>query len=361
MRAARDRARLLFALLAAVPACRDRREEPDPKPAVAPALPPALIPKVVAGSFTAMGTAVEFKVWTDRETAARAAMQDAHSEIERLEAMMTTWRDDSEVSRINGGAGGAPVKVSSELLDVLEGARRIHAESKGVFDVTFHGLQGLWRFDHDLVPEIPSDAAIAARLPLVDGAKLELDREAKTARLPTKGMAINLGGIAKGYAVDRAAAVLAKHGFTDVVVQAGGDLLVRGRKGQEPWRVGIRDPRGPVDDFFAIAPIRDAAFSTAGDYERSFVKDGVRYHHILDPRTGKPATACRSVTVLAKDALTADQLDDAIFILGPEEGMKLLDAHPGAGAVVVDKDNEVWISEGLKGTVQIVHPPTPGP
>lgn len=352
---------LLLALsLVALASCREREPEPRKDNPSPPAIPSALQSKVVAASYKAMGTAIELKVWTDREPAARAAMDDAYAEIKRLEAMMTTWSDTSEVSRINAAAGAKPVVVSDELLDVLEGARKIHDESGGVFDITFYGLKGLWHFDQDLEPTIPSDESIKARLPLVDGSKLEIDRKAKTAFLPTKGMAINLGGIAKGYAVDKATAVLAKHGFTDVVVQAGGDLLVKGRKGQDPWRVGIRDPRGGWNEYFAVAPIKDASFSTAGDYERSFVKDGVRYHHILDPRTGKPATACRSVTVLAPDALTADELDDAIFILGPEKGLELLAKHPGAGAVIVDKDNKVTISDSLKGVVQILHPPTPG-
>jgi len=353
---ARERAVVIAAL--AVVGCRERTDAPSPPPAVS--IPPQLTPKVVAGSYTAMGTAIDFRIWTDREVPARAAMDDAHAEIKRLEAMMTTWSETSEVSKINANAGGAPTPVPAELLDVLEGARKIHDESGGVFDITFYAFKGLWRFDHDAVNDVPSDDAIKSRLPLVDGKKVELDRKAKTARLPTKGMAINLGGIAKGYAVDRAAAILAKSGFADVVVQAGGDLLVKGRKGQDPWRVGIRDPRGAETDYFAIAPIRDASFSTAGDYERGFIKDGVRYHHILDPRTGKPATACRSVTVLANDALTADELDDAIFILGPDEGMKLLDKHPGAGAVIVDKNNKVHISASLRDVVQVIHPPTPG-
>ncbi len=343
-----------------VASCREKREEPPPPPPAQVDVPVALQRKVVSASYKAMGTTIDMRAFTDREVAARAAMDDAYAEIKRLEAMMTTWNEASEVSKINAAAGGAAVTVSDDLLEVLKASKMIHTESKGVFDITFYALKGLWRFDQDLVAELPSDDAIKARLPLVDASKLELDPKSKTARLPTKGMAINLGGIAKGYAVDRAASVLAKHGFTDVVVQAGGDLLVRGRKGQDPWRVGIRDPRGPEGDYFALAPITDAAFSTAGDYERFFVKDGVRYHHILDPRTGRPATACRSVTVFAPDALTADQLDDAIFILGPVEGMKLVDARPGVGAVVVDKDNKVHVSERLRGIVEIVHPPTAG-
>jgi thiamine biosynthesis lipoprotein len=341
--------------------CKDRPPEPeaqkDPTPSPAAAMP---APKVVDGNFSAMGTSVTFKIWTDREAPAKAAMLDALAEIQRIEAMMTTWKDTSEVSKINAAAGASPVAVSAELIEVLQGARKIHDESEGVFDVSFYGLKGLWHFDQDATNEIPKDADIKARLPLVDGSKIEIDTAKSTVFLPTKGMAINLGGIAKGYAVDKAAAVLAKQGFTDVVVQAGGDLLVKGRKGQADWQVGIRDPRGPADDFFAIAPIKDASFSTAGDYERGFVKDGKRYHHILDPRTGYPATACRSVTILAPDALTADELDDAVFILGPEKGLPLVESRDGVGAVIVDKDNNVVVSKRLQGVVQILHAPTPG-
>ena len=351
---------LLPLLAVALVACRDRPSEPDPSARASAGATAPRSSKVVEAEFGAMGTSVAFKIWTDREAAAKAAMLDALAEIQRIEAMMTTWKDTSEVSRINAAAGGAPVEVSRDLVDVLLAARSIHDESGGVFDVSFYGLKGLWHFDQDAVDRIPSDADIKARLPLVDGAKIEVDVGKRTVRLPVVGMAINLGGIAKGYAVDRAAAVLARDGFVDVVVQAGGDLLVKGRKGQADWQVGIRDPRADAGEFFAIAPVRDAAFSTAGDYERSFVKDGKRYHHILDPRTGYPATACRSVTILAPDALTADELDDAVFILGPEKGLALVEAHPDVGAVVVDKDNHVVVSRRLEGVVQILHPPTAG-
>jgi thiamine biosynthesis lipoprotein len=275
--------------------------------------------------------------------------------------MMTTWSETSEVSRINASAGVAAVKASPELLEVLRGARAIHDASGGVFDITFQGLKGLWRFDHqEAAAIVPSDAAIAERLPLVDGSKVEIDEQAGTVRLPKKGMAINVGGIAKGYAVDRAIGILEGRGFHDVVVRAGGDLMVKGRKGAEKWKVGIRDPRGGENDYFAMAALENASFSTAGDYERSFIKDGVRYHHILDPRTGKPAMACRSVTVMAPTALVADELDDAIFILGPQKGLELLAKYPGAGAVIVDRDNHVTLSQNLKDVVTIVHPPTDG-
>lgn len=366
------------ALFFAAGAC-ERRDEPEPdrgaKPkgasptaasapsptAVSSASAAATTGQVVSGRYAAMSTSIEFLVWTDRPADAKLAMDAAHAEILRIERLMTTWREDSEVSRVNAAAGGDPVAVSAELLSVLKGARAIHDASEGVFDVSFHGLKGLWRFDHQEAASIvPSDAEIAARLPLVDGTKIELDDAKGTVRLAKKGMLINLGGIAKGYAVDRAIAIFEARGFRDLVVRAGGDLRVRGRKGQERWKVGIRDPRGAEGEFFARAALQDAAFSTAGDYERAFVKDGVRYHHILDPRTGKPASACRSVTILAADALVADELDDAVFILGPEKGLALVARYPGAGAVIVDRDNAVHVSANLKQVVEILHPPTGG-
>jgi thiamine biosynthesis lipoprotein len=150
------------------------------------------------------------------------------------------------------------------------------------------------------------------------------------------------------------------------MVQAGGDLYVAGSKGGASWTVGIKDPRagargaGPGDTWFALAPIRDHAFSTAGDYERSFVLHGRRYHHIIDPRTGWPATASRSVTIFAETALQADALDDAVFILGPKQGLALVEATPGCGAVIVDAQNKVWISKRLEGVVQVRRPPTDG-
>jgi thiamine biosynthesis lipoprotein len=137
--------------------------------------------------------------------------------------------------------------------------------------------------------------------------------------------------------------------------------MLFGSKGGQPFKAGVRDPRSPhPDDYFAVCPVQDHAFSTAGDYERSFVRDGKRYHHILDPRTGYPSTGARSVTIYAKDATTADGLDDAVLILGPQKGLQLVESLPDVGAIIVDGQNRVHISRRLKGLVQIVHPPTPG-
>ena len=321
------------------------------------------VPERVHGQGAAMGTHVAFAAYTTEKVDARktrAAFDAAIEEIKRIEALMTTWRD-SEVSRINAAAGKSPVKVSDETFNVIKEAVHTSEISEGTFDITFHTLHGLWKFDEDLDPHPPADKDIKARLPFVGYRNIKLDEHEKTVMLAKDKTQIGLGGIAKGYAVDMAARVLEKAGLTSFFVQAGGDLLARGKKpdGSE-WQAGIRDPRGPDGSYFAKLPLTDHAFSTAGDYERAYVVGGKRYHHIIDPRTGQPATACRSVTIWAPTALLADEIDDAVFILGPEKGMKLVESIEGVAAVIVDAKNNVGISKRLQGKIQLVGVPSDG-
>ncbi|MFO0577828.1 MAG: FAD:protein FMN transferase [Polyangia bacterium] len=338
--------------------------------APAPAVPPgsaAATGFYVTRSGTAMGTFVQVRAYLSgapspqREAEVGPKLEMALAEIRRLERLMTTWQPDSEVSRINAAAGRAAVAVSPEVLDVVRRSLLYSQRSRGAFDISFYALRGLWRFDEDLTPELPDPAELRRRLSLIDWRQIWVDEKARTVRLGRAGMAINLGGIGKGYAVDAAVALLKKQGLPSGMVQAGGDLMLFGSKDGQPFMAGVRDPRSTdPGDYFAVCPVSDHAFSTAGDYERAFIKDGVRYHHILDPRTGQPARAARSVTVYAKDATTADGLDDAVLILGPTEGLRLIESFPDAGAIIVDKDNKVHISKRLQGLVKIVHPPTPG-
>jgi thiamine biosynthesis lipoprotein len=316
---------------------------------------------LITRNFSAMGTEVRMSAYTDDETGAVRAFESAFAEIQRLEALMTTWKPDSEVSRINAEAGLRPVAVSDEVLEVIEASERASALSGGAFDITFYAMRGLWKFDEDLDPKIPDPAEIKRRLPLIDWRKVIVDKKKKTVFLAKKGMAINLGGIAKGYAVDRAVAVLKKAGFPNVIVQAGGDLMCSGQRGPSPWTAGIRDPRGARADVFAILKLTDHAFSTAGDYERFFFIDGKRYHHIIDPKTGYPATRSRSVTIYAPNALLADALDDAVFILGWQKGMEMIEKLDDVGAVVVDEGGKVHVSKRIRDRVSIVQPPTDGP
>ena len=322
-------------------------------------------PVRVALEEKAMGTQVVLAAYTSEaldEPAIRQKLRKAHAEIKRLELLMTTWRDDSEISRVNAAAGQEAVKVGPESLAVIQKSIWIGEASSGVFDITFEAMHGLWKFDQDLEARVPPKDAIAERRKLIDYRKIKVDEKKSTVKLEETGMKMSLGGIAKGFAIDAAARVLRDEGLTSFFAQAGGDLYVSGKKPDgSSWRVGIRDPRGKhAGDYFAMLEVDDHAFSTAGDYERSFVLEGKRYHHIIDPRTGYPATASRSVTVWAGDALTADAIDDAVFILGAPEGMKLVESIEDCGAVVVDAKNKVWISKRLAGKVQILRDPTDG-
>jgi thiamine biosynthesis lipoprotein len=313
----------------------------------------------------AMGTHIVLAAFTTPEldeAALRPRLEKALAEIRRLEGLMTTWREDSEISRINAAAGKAPVVVGAETLAVIQKSLWMGERSSGVFDITFEAMHGVWKFDQDHDEKIPGAAAVERARKLIDYRKIKVDSAKSSVLLEQAGMRMSLGGIAKGYAVDAAARVLEAEGVPSYFVQAGGDLYVKGHKpGGAPWRVGVRDPRGrDAGDYFAMLDVEDHAFSTAGDYERGFVKDGKRYHHIIDPRTGYPATASRSVTVWAKDAFTADAIDDAVFILGAEKGLALVESIEDCGAVVVDAQNKVWISRRLKEKLHVLQPPTDG-
>jgi thiamine biosynthesis lipoprotein len=308
-----------------------------------------------------MGTSIQLTLWTDDEARAASAARVAFREFERVDLLMSHWRPDSAVGRINAAAGRQPVRVPLEVLTVIERALEVARATDGAFDITVGAFRGLWKFDQDLDGSIPPAAEIERRRQLVNYRDVLVERRRRTVKLRRAGMQITLGGIAKGYAVDRAVTLLHRRGMNDFILQAGGDMYVSGRRGDRPWRVGIRDPRGAREATFAVAEVSDRTFSTSGDYERSFVKDGVRYHHILDPGTGQPARRCRSVTVMARDAFTADAWDTALFILGVERGMKLAESMPDFAAVFVDADNRVHVSSGLRGVLRMVRPPTPGP
>lgn len=319
---------------------------------------PGRAAEMISVGYRAMGTQVRFSAWTVDPVRARGAFEAAIVEFRRLEELHSNWKPHSDISRLNARAGVQPVEVAPETLELLTEAKRMHALTQGKFDVGFGALAGLWRFDHDQDNRVPDPKRVAARLPLVDAQRIQLDPVGRTAFLPATGMSVHVGGIGKGFAVDRAAALLRARGLADFMIQAGGDLYAAGRKGDRPWRVGIRDPRGPPNAFFARAEIENRTFSTSGDYMRFFVKDGRRYHHIIDPDSGAPARGCRSVTILAPSAVIADAYSTGVFILGPEKGLALVEATDGVGAVIVDADNDIHVSRRITQTVEILKPPT---
>ncbi len=337
----------------AMPAPKDARATKPPKVAAATA-------KVVHFRDQVMGTVVDITVWTDDEPGAREAAEEAFAEFKRVDALMSSWLEDSAVAQINKGAGSKAVAVTPELYTLIGKALSAGKETNGAFDITVGAFRGLWKFDQDIDGSIPKKSEVVARTKLVDYKKVQSNAKGRTIKLARKGMRITLGGIAKGHAVDQSVAIMRAKGFDNFILQAGGDLFASGSKGDRKWRVGIRDPRGTRESSFAVAEISNRTFSTSGDYERFVIKDGVRYHHLLDPATGRPATKSRSVTVLASDALTADIWSTALFVMGHEAGMKLVEARDELDAVFVDKDNHVHISSGLQGMLRMLKEPTKG-
>ena len=330
----------------------------EPYPALRQAAERLAAPASCAGMVdqeaTAMGTRVRIALCPGKASpeTARAAVDAVLKEFARLEALWTTWSKDSDISRINANAGKAAVSVSPETLEVLTRANAGSAQSKGLFDVTFAPLGELWKFER--APEshvpvklerVPSAAEVSARRALVDWHKLKIDSAARTVLLEKEGMSVHLGGIGKGAAVDRAVALLRARGFSDFTVQAGGDLFCAGKNGERPWRIGIAHPR-EKGRLVGSLDVSDAAFSTSGDYERFTIIDGVRYHHIIDPRTGYPATASQSVTVLAPSATDAEILTKTAFILGEDEGLAALEAAHAKG-VMINAEGRMTVSAGL--------------
>jgi thiamine biosynthesis lipoprotein len=311
---------------------------------------------LVTRSRAMMGTVFRVMVLPEgRRDAAGEAAEMVLDEAARIELMTSEWKPKSALSKVNARAGAEAVEVPTELFEVLRRAVDLAVVSDGAFDPSWAALWDLWRFDRP--PRVPSRDEVLARLPLVNYRHVLLDPDARSVFLRRQGMLLGLGGIAKGYSLDRGAALLRERGFRNFIIYGGGQVYASGARGPRPWRVGIQDPRNTVR-WFAVLELRDASLSTSGDYEHFFIVGGVRYHHILDLRTGFPARGCRSVTVLASDGMTADALSTAAFVLGPKSGLRLLRQFAVAEGVVVDDENRVHISEGLRDKI-LVGPPTP--
>jgi len=291
-----------------------------------------------------MGTRVEIQLWADSEAAARPLLTAGMAEFDRIESWMSTYRPDSEISRVNRLAAGEAVVVSAELFGIVQRSLEVSALSGGAFDITFDSVGQLYDFRAGVRPDA---AALSKNLPAIDYRHVLLDPRASTIRFTRQGTRINLGGIGKGYSCEVVAAMLRKAGVRSGRVNAGGDTRLIGDRQGEPWVVGIRDPDA-ADRWVTRLALDNEAISTAGDYERFFDDQGVRYHHIINPKTGDSARGVRSVTVIGPDATLTDGLDNAVFILGPERGLALIDATPGYGAIVIDAEHNVRLSKALQ-------------
>jgi len=290
-----------------------------------------------------MGTRITAELWHEESTAGQAALDAVFAEMHRIDRLMSHYKPDSQLSRINRNATAGPVVVDHELALLIAKSFEFSELSGGAFDITYASVGYLYDYREK---RHPSEAEIQAALPAVNWRHVAVDLDASTVRFLAPGVRIDLGGIAKGYAVDRSIALLAARGIDHARVTAGGDSRLLGDRRGRPWMVGIRHP----DDAGRVVlrlPLEDTAVSTSGDYERFFDEDGVRYHHIIDPATGKSPHAVRSVTVIGPDATLTEGLTKSLFILGPERGIALIDAREDVDAVIVASDGKVWYSKGL--------------
>ena len=290
-----------------------------------------------------MGTRVEVQLWHDDDGAAAQLISDAMAELDRIEDSMSTYRFDSEITHINNTAAEKPVIVGAELFDLIARALQLSVKTNGAFDITYDGVGQLYDYRSNARP---SQAEIERRMSTMNYRHVQLNQETSQIRYTQPGVRINLGGIAKGYAVESVITLLRKAGVQHAMASAGGDTRLLGKRGEKPWIVGVRDP-DREDGFVTRLALDDEAVSTSGDYERFFIEDGVRYHHILNPATGKSAADVRSVTVIGPDATMTDGLSTSVFVLGPTAGLALIESLDGYETVIVDKEHRVVFSTGL--------------
>lgn len=298
-------------------------------------------------------TIVTITVYSDSEQKAKAAVDATYSELDRLGGIFNFYSEGSEVSAVNRSSGISPVKVSKDTVDVIERALYVSRCTEGAFDITVGPIVKMWDFEKKILPDrkIVNDS-----LDLVNYRNVVVDKAHSTVFLKKKGMQIDLGGIEKGYAADRAVEILKKNGISAGIVAVGGEVKPFGSKpGGGAWIVGIKNPdqKSKDDELAAIVKLNGRAISTSGGYEKFFVKDGQQYHHILDPATGFPAYKCKSVSVIGDNA--PDGFPTGIFVLGPEKGMEVLKKY-GLDGIIVENDGEILATDGIRDKLEILRP-----
>jgi FAD:protein FMN transferase len=292
-----------------------------------------------------MGTRITVELWADDEQKANRAIDALLDEMRHIDDSMSTYKPTSEVSQVNAKAADGPMKISKELFDLLATAKQYSVLTDGAFDITYASVGYMYDFRKHVHPD---DAQIDKALPAVNYRHVLLDPKNQTVQFSQKGVRIDLGGIAKGYSVDKGIEVLQSFGFTRAYVSAGGDSRIIGDRFGKPWMVGIRDPRKGEGSVITKIPLADAAISTSGDYERFFEENGVRYHHIIDPRTGHSASKVRSATVIGPYATRTDGLSKTAFVLGPEKAMEIYNRIDDIDAIIVKLDGTVIYSKGIE-------------
>ena len=297
-----------------------------------------------------MGTRIAVEFWDEDKAHAEQCAEQVFSEMRRIDALMSPYKPNSELSRINQQAAGQAIQISEEMFKLLEKSLQMSQLSNGAFDITFSSVGHLYNYREGIKP---SEEDIRQSLNSINYRHVLLDETNRSVRFAQSGVHIDLGGIAKGYAVDNGIAILVKCGIKGGMVSAGGDSRILGDRGNRPWMMGDRHPR-KKDAVAVMLPLSNTAISTSGDYERFFIEDGKRYHHIISPSTGKSVSTTWSATVIGPDATTTDALSTTLFVLGPEKGLQLVESLAGIDAVIIDAQGQMYYSSGLM-------PPTPEP
>jgi thiamine biosynthesis lipoprotein len=294
-----------------------------------------------------MGCNFEITVVANSTQEANLFIDSAESEIVRIESLISSWRKDSQTSSINNNAGIKPVKVDSELFDLIERSIKISRLTDGAFDLSYASMDKIWRFDGSMKNK-PSTEDITNSVKLIGFENIILNKSESTVFLKNKGMKIGFGGIGKGYAADEAKKLLLKKGVKAGIINASGDMSTWGKQPSgKPWEVAITNPLNK-NKAFGLLPIINGAVVTSGNYEKFVLFDGIRYSHIIDPRTGYPSTGILSVTVFAPMAELADALATSVFVMGIEVGMNRIEQIPGVECIIVDEKGELHQTKNIK-------------
>ena len=291
-----------------------------------------------------MGTQITAELWHDDAEQAARLLDQVMAEMRRIEQAFSPYIDNSELSYINRQAPQGWVNASDEMLDLLAKSEQVSDLTGGAFDITYASIGRYYDYRKG---QRPDDALIEENLAAIDYQHVEIDRQRRAVRFRHPAVYIDLGGIAKGHAVDRCIALLAAADVSEASVSAGGDSRILGDRRGEPWNVGIADPRAD-GEVTALLPLTDTAVSTSGDYERFYEDDGIRYHHILDPATGDSARASMSVTILGPEATLTDALSTSVFVMGPDKGLDLINQLDGIDAIIVAADGQMRYSADLE-------------
>ncbi|MDT8346586.1 MAG: FAD:protein FMN transferase [Flavobacteriaceae bacterium] len=294
-----------------------------------------------------MGSVFDITVVADSKVEADEYIDLAVSEIERIEQLISSWKTDSQTSLINQNAGIKPVVVDRELYDLIERSIRISKLTDGAFDISYASMDNIWRYDGSM-QHMPTKEAITASVAKVGHQHIILNPNENSVYLKLPGMKIGFGAIGKGYAADKAKALLLRKGIKNTIVNASGDLNAWGKRADgSEWKIAIKNPNDK-QKIAAWLPVNDAAVVTSGNYEKFVVFNGQRYSHIIDPRTGYPVKGLKSVTIFAPSAELADALSTSVFVLGKEVGLDLINQLKGVECLIIDDENQITASEALK-------------